>query len=152
MGTVDRKGELLLINASTWQCIVQLNRSIDGFHGSFYHGNWRALHHHSACWLVNIHITWPFALQFLWWKMLWNLTIVATVCGSHTSIRATTAGIYMFEWSAERVWQTFQWVLGQHCGFYAWVPLPYSQWTKHECWLLTYGKVCKWTRTKILFY
>ena len=24
-------------------------RSIDGFHGAFYHGNWRALHHHAAC-------------------------------------------------------------------------------------------------------
>ena len=23
--------------------------SIDGFHGAFYHGNWRALHHHAAC-------------------------------------------------------------------------------------------------------
>ena len=23
--------------------------SIDGFHGTFYHGNWRALHHHAAC-------------------------------------------------------------------------------------------------------
>jgi len=22
---------------------------IDGFHGAFYHGNWRALHHHAAC-------------------------------------------------------------------------------------------------------
>ena len=22
-------------------------------------GNWRALHHHTPCWLVNIHITWP---------------------------------------------------------------------------------------------
>jgi len=37
--------------------------AIDGFHGTFYHGNWRELHHHAACWLVNIHITWPFALQ-----------------------------------------------------------------------------------------
>jgi len=37
---------------------------IDGFHGTFYHGNWRALHHHLACWLVNIHITWPFASSF----------------------------------------------------------------------------------------
>jgi len=36
---------------------------IDGFHGAYYHGNWRALHHHAACWLVNIHISWPFALQ-----------------------------------------------------------------------------------------
>jgi len=38
-------------------------RSIDGFHVTFYHGNWRALHHHAACWLANIHITRPFALQ-----------------------------------------------------------------------------------------
>jgi len=38
-------------------------------------GNWRALHHHAACQLVNIHITWHFALQFLWWKMLWNPSI-----------------------------------------------------------------------------
>jgi len=22
--------------------------TIDGFHGTFYHGNWRALHHHAA--------------------------------------------------------------------------------------------------------
>jgi len=22
---------------------------IDGFHGAFYHGNWKALHHHAAC-------------------------------------------------------------------------------------------------------
>jgi len=36
---------------------------IDGFHGTFYNGNWRTLHHNAACWLVNIHITWPFALQ-----------------------------------------------------------------------------------------
>ena len=41
---------------------------IDGFHGTFYHGNWRTLRHHTACWLVNIHITWPFALQLPWWK------------------------------------------------------------------------------------
>ena len=41
----------------------KLATCIDGFHGAFYHGNWRALHHHAACWLVNIHITWPFALQ-----------------------------------------------------------------------------------------
>ena len=41
---------------------------IDGFHGAFYHGNWRALHHHAACWLVNIHVTWPFALQLPQWK------------------------------------------------------------------------------------
>jgi len=33
--------------------------AIDGFHGTFYHGNWRALHHHAACWLVDICITWP---------------------------------------------------------------------------------------------
>ena len=33
--------------------------AIDGFHGTFYHGNWRALHHHAACWLVNIRITSP---------------------------------------------------------------------------------------------
>ena len=32
---------------------------IDGFHSIFSLGNWRALHHHAACWLVNIHITWP---------------------------------------------------------------------------------------------
>ena len=45
-----------------------LEWDIDGYHGTFYHGNWRALHHHAACWLVNIHITWPFALQLPWWK------------------------------------------------------------------------------------
>ena len=27
---------------------------------TFYYGKWRALHHHAACWLVNIHITWSF--------------------------------------------------------------------------------------------
>jgi len=32
----------------------------DGFHSIFSLGNWRALHHHAPCWLVNIHITWPF--------------------------------------------------------------------------------------------
>jgi len=31
-------------------------------------GNWSALHHHAACWLVNTHITSLFALQFPWWK------------------------------------------------------------------------------------
>ena len=30
---------------------------IDGFHSIFSLGNWRALHHHAPCWLVNIHIT-----------------------------------------------------------------------------------------------
>jgi len=30
---------------------------IDGFHSIFLLGNWRPLHHHAACWLVNIHIT-----------------------------------------------------------------------------------------------
>jgi len=25
-------------------------------------------------------ITWPFCLQFLWWKMLWNLSILVSVC------------------------------------------------------------------------
>jgi len=34
--------------------------SIDGFHSIFSLGNWRALHHHAPCWMVNIHITWPF--------------------------------------------------------------------------------------------
>jgi len=33
---------------------------IDGFHSLFSLGNWRALHHHSVCWLANIHITWHF--------------------------------------------------------------------------------------------
>ena len=33
---------------------------IDGFHSIFSLGNWRALYHHAHCWLVNIHITWPF--------------------------------------------------------------------------------------------
>ena len=43
--------------------------AIDGFHGTFYYGNWRALHHHAACWLVNIYITCSLpssSLQFLW--------------------------------------------------------------------------------------
>ena len=39
-------------------CVLQL--AIDGFHGIFSLGNWRALHHHAACWLVNILITWHF--------------------------------------------------------------------------------------------
>jgi len=47
----------------------------DGFHSIVLLGIWRALHHHAPCWLVNIHITWPFCLQFLWWKMPWNLSI-----------------------------------------------------------------------------
>ena len=34
--------------------------TIDGFHSIFSLGNWRTLHHHAPCWLVNIHITWPF--------------------------------------------------------------------------------------------
>ena len=34
--------------------------SIDGFHSIFSLGNWKGSHHHAACWLVNIHITWPF--------------------------------------------------------------------------------------------
>ena len=33
---------------------------INGFHSIFSLGNWRALHHHAGCWLVNIHITWHF--------------------------------------------------------------------------------------------
>jgi len=48
--------QVMLLGLSEWL-------TIDGFHGAFYHGNWRALHHHAACWLVNIRITWPFALQ-----------------------------------------------------------------------------------------
>ena len=51
-----------------------LYTGIDGFHSIFLLGNWRALHHYAACWLANIHITWH-SLQFLWWKMLWNLSI-----------------------------------------------------------------------------
>jgi len=47
----------------------------DGFHGLFSLGNWRALHYHAAYWLVDIHITDTFALQILWWKMLWNPSI-----------------------------------------------------------------------------
>ena len=35
---------------------------VGGFHGTFNHGSWRALHHHAACWLFNIHITWHFVL------------------------------------------------------------------------------------------
>ena len=34
--------------------------TIDGFHSIFSLGNWRALHHHAAYWLVNIHIRWHF--------------------------------------------------------------------------------------------
>jgi len=36
------------------------NHGIDGFHSILSLSNWRALHHHAACWLVNIHITWHF--------------------------------------------------------------------------------------------
>ena len=34
--------------------------TIDRFHTIFSLGNWRSLHHHAPCWLVSIHITWPF--------------------------------------------------------------------------------------------
>jgi len=37
----------------------------------------RALHHHAACWLVNMHITWHFCPPVLWWKMLWNPSIAS---------------------------------------------------------------------------
>ena len=39
-----------------------VSHGIDGFHSIFSLGNWRALHHHASCWLVNIHITWHFRL------------------------------------------------------------------------------------------
>jgi len=29
--------------------LAMLYMAIDGFHGTYYHGNWRALHHHAAC-------------------------------------------------------------------------------------------------------
>ena len=52
---------------STWEfvmvllfLVVPLSGPTDGFHGTICHGNWRALHYHAACWLVDIYITWPF--------------------------------------------------------------------------------------------
>ena len=53
---------IFCVYSGKYRCWVHRS-TIDGFHVPFYHGNWRALHHHAACWLVNIHITWPFALQ-----------------------------------------------------------------------------------------
>ena len=41
----------------TWNVCIPIS-PIDGFHSVFSLGNWRALHHHAPCWLVNIHITW----------------------------------------------------------------------------------------------
>ena len=32
------------LNRLLWKAIP-----VDGVHGTFYHGNWRALHHHAAC-------------------------------------------------------------------------------------------------------
>ena len=45
---------------SNSESIITCNCKSRWFHGTFYHGNWRALHHHAARLLVNIHITQPF--------------------------------------------------------------------------------------------
>jgi len=47
---------------STAQCRQLL--AIDEFHGIFSLCNWRALHHHAACCLVNIHTPWNLPLSF----------------------------------------------------------------------------------------
>ena len=49
--------------------------TIGGFHSIYSLGNWRALHHHAAYWLVNIHITWHFCPPVSMVKMLWNPSI-----------------------------------------------------------------------------
>ena len=49
LGTVSQKSSL-----------VPRLPYIGGFHSIFSLDNWRALHHHVPCWLVNIHITWHF--------------------------------------------------------------------------------------------
>ena len=67
----DWEGHQVAVNFTCIYCkcryasdsILALTCLIDRFHGIFYYGNWRALHHHTACWLVNIHIAWPFAFQ-----------------------------------------------------------------------------------------
>jgi len=43
--------------------VISMGSVYGSIHSIFNHGNWSALHHHAACWLVNMHITWPFALQ-----------------------------------------------------------------------------------------
>jgi len=52
-----------LLNGLTENILVSHSPTIVEFHGAFYHGNWKALHHHAACSLVNIHIIRPFVLQ-----------------------------------------------------------------------------------------
>ena len=67
----DWEGHQVAVNFTCIYCkcryasdsILALTCLIDRFHGIFYYGNWRALHHHTACWLINIHIAWPFAFQ-----------------------------------------------------------------------------------------
>ena len=66
----------------------------DSIYSIFSLGNWRALHHHAACWLVNIHITWHFcppvsmvkdAMESVYW-------VIGIVVYSHerVSIKAPT--------------------------------------------------------------
>ena len=56
-------------------------KSIDGF-PAFHYGNWRA----SPCCLLSVSC-YPFALQFLWWKMLWSHLYPACVHFPWPSVR-----------------------------------------------------------------
>ena len=55
---------LHFLNSWVLEQLITFRRSefvpTDGFHSIFSLGNWRALHHHAPCWLVNIHVTWSF--------------------------------------------------------------------------------------------
>ena len=60
-------------NMYSLQCVRHLYRLISD-DGTFYHGpgNWRALHHHAACWLVNMTLCPPVAIVKRWICALGN--------------------------------------------------------------------------------
>ena len=97
----DHVDGLELQHTGLVHCVSQwcVDRDIDGFHSIFSLGNWRAFHHHAACWFVNIHSPHdPFALQFLWWNMLWNPSIPYKNMDSNTVHRGCLPHFFNTRW------------------------------------------------------
>jgi len=46
---VQQKLQQIQDNRERLEARAKVNPTYRWFHGPFYHGNWRALHHHAAC-------------------------------------------------------------------------------------------------------
>ena len=87
-----------------WSVTLTLEYSVDGFHSIFSLGNWRALHHHAPCWLVNIHMTRPFCPPVSMVRRCYGIHLYCSMlqCLSTTHCRATQYPI--------ELWVDHEWV------------------------------------------